>query len=435
MSTLRWEDQDGFPEPELKERIRDLLRSHSPPPSNLSSTISVLSKELQKYDDKISQLKDELSRLESHRSALDAYHRDCRSLLAPIRRLPPEILGDIFQLCRSSEPNFSRSSNRIDCGIAHIAQESMLRVSQVCILWHTIIMGTPSLWNTISLHVSAVWGIPQRTQVTIGLIKVAFERSGTLPLDVRLDGVRHGDVLELVASQSARWESAKISCNSSELGYLTAAKGNLPLLRSLELDTRGIEAQDLDFLESVPSLRALTVYGSIQLCMSKLPLKGLVSYGCAELTPKAIRWAVASLSRLSPACDVHFRVDLVRWSHSTSLGLRIPETSSNINSLLLEVEYSFRTAHCLQAFDEIFAALTLPSLRHFSFTADEQLFTVAPSAIHRALHSLLFPHPSPFPESLARPHHGTRARRVSVHPFRPAATVSRGPIWRALAQQ
>ena len=176
--------KDSFPEPDLKSRIRDLLRSHSPPPHNVSSTVSVLADELDKHDHE--QLKDELSRLVSRRSSLAAYHRDCRSLLAPIRRLPSEILIEIFQLCRpsSSEPDFSRSPDLTYCAMAHLAQDSMLQVSQVCILWHALVMGTPSLWNTISLHASTLQGTPRQCESTLELLRLAFQRSGPSPLNV-----------------------------------------------------------------------------------------------------------------------------------------------------------------------------------------------------------------------------------------------------------
>ncbi|KAF7375417.1 F-box domain-containing protein [Mycena sanguinolenta] len=338
------------------------------------------------------------------------YYLDCRSLLAPIRRLPSEILIDVFQLCRLSEPEFS-SSDRARGGMAHLAQEPLLRVSQVCIVWHTIVMGTPRLWDTVCLHASAFWGTPQQNETTMGLLRLAFERSGTLPLNVEFDSFegharRYVPALELIASHSARWKSVKIVRGSSGFGYryLAGVKANLPLLRTLELNLGGAALEMLDFLRFVPNVKNLTVHGSIEFCTARLPLEELVTYECTRLQAKAIAWAVASMSRLSHPCAVRFEAFLDHWdkdSYSRAGGLQLPQTSSNMSSLSLEVTGLGREviARCLQTFEEIFAALTLPSLRELSFKADSNMLSLPwphsqfmvfsiRSSFHSHLHSL-----------------------------------------------
>ncbi|KAJ6496094.1 hypothetical protein C8R45DRAFT_1211783 [Mycena sanguinolenta] len=342
------------------DRIRDLLRSGSPPPPNLSSIVSVLAAGVRQNDNDKAKLKDELSRLESRRSALEPYYLDCRSLLAPIHRLPSEILTDIFQLCRLSKPQVS-ASNR----------EPLLLVSQVCILWHTLVMGTPSLWDTISLHASAFWGTPQQTETTMGLLRLAFERNGSSPLNVEFGSfeghaTRYGPALELIAIPHD---------GNLPNSYLSGVQGNLPLLRTLQLSLDGVALEKVDFLRSAPDVKNLTVRGSIEFCAPRLPLEGLVAYDCIGLEAKAIAWAMASMSRLSHPCAVRVEASLYYWdkvSYSRAGGLRLPQTSSNISSLSLEVTRLGREviARCLQTFEEIFAALTLPSLCDLSFRAD-----------------------------------------------------------------
>ncbi|KAF7358726.1 F-box domain-containing protein [Mycena sanguinolenta] len=403
MSTIDWDPKDGFPEFPESDFIRDLLRSHSTPPPNISSTVSFLAEELEKCDKRIAELEEELDRLETRREALAAYHQDCSSLLAPIRRLPPEILTDIFQLCRPSEPDFSRSKSKAYCGIAHLGQESLLWVSQVCVLWHTIVMSTPSLWTTISLHGCALRGTRQQFETTMELLGLAFERSGSLPLNVQFDSLeknctRYRHALELIASHSARWKSAKFMTHPSDFVYLSRVKGNLPLLTTLELYIGGTGVEKLDFLEFLPSVKNLTVYGSIQSCMPRLPLRGLVTYKCLALQPNAIASTVASMSRLSHPCAVHVEVDVENWMQAYSSGLRIPETSSNMSELSLKLTQTFfRPTRCFQTLEEIFAALTLPALRELSFMADrdplpwphEQFMSFSiRSSFHHHLHCL-----------------------------------------------
>ncbi|KAK7058213.1 hypothetical protein R3P38DRAFT_2393072, partial [Favolaschia claudopus] len=55
--------------------------------------------ELERYDAKIRQLETEMPRMASERHSLASYAASCRSALAPIHRLPNELLADIFAWC------------------------------------------------------------------------------------------------------------------------------------------------------------------------------------------------------------------------------------------------------------------------------------------------------------------------------------------------
>ncbi|KAJ7334914.1 hypothetical protein DFH08DRAFT_1019580 [Mycena albidolilacea] len=356
---------DEAPHPHLRANIRALVRSHAPPPPNLSSTRTILSEELEQCNAEITRLQAEIARLSSHRVALESCQADCYSLPAPIRRLPSELLAAIFALCRPRTLDFTRAS-QADAGMALLAQEPLLWLAQVCVRWHGVVFGTPTLWDTVALHASALWGTPAQTATAMRLLRRAFARSEGMPLDVRMEGyVMHPAALELIASHSERWRTAKIQCRPGDLRFLANAKGRLPLLKTLELDTRGVQAEEVDFLEVVPSLRDLIVYGSMEFCAAKLPLEGLVTFECVDLKPAAVAWAVFSLSRLSPACSVRLEVFLDDAKQS----LQVPATSSDISSLVLDTKFLVGTEDCSPRFGEIFAALTLPSLRDLSFTS------------------------------------------------------------------
>jgi hypothetical protein len=103
----------------------------------------------------------------------------------------------------------------------------------------------------------------------------------------------------------------------------------------------------------------------MEFCAAKLPLEGLVTFECVDLKPVAVAWAVFSLSRLSPACSVRLEMFLDDAKQS----LQVPATSSDIGSLVLDTKFLVGTEDCSPRFGEIFAALTLPSLRDLSFTS------------------------------------------------------------------
>ncbi|KAJ7894899.1 hypothetical protein B0H14DRAFT_3426507 [Mycena olivaceomarginata] len=112
-----------------------------------------------------------------------------------------------------------------------------------------------------------------------------------------------------------------------------------------------------------------------------------------------------------------------------SLGLQILQTSSDIRSCVIEVStWSLWPKNCLQTFDEIFASLTLESIRDLSFTASETWVILgrpaaASPAIPRSLRTLVIPYPSAVPETVPFPHVEeiipAGARTVYCSAFRP----------------
>ncbi|KAJ7195944.1 hypothetical protein GGX14DRAFT_325807, partial [Mycena pura] len=55
--------------------------------------------ELFRYASEISNLQTALNRLVREHATLTAYVDGCRSLFSPIRRLPPELLVAVFEMC------------------------------------------------------------------------------------------------------------------------------------------------------------------------------------------------------------------------------------------------------------------------------------------------------------------------------------------------
>ncbi|KAJ7687688.1 hypothetical protein B0H17DRAFT_854756, partial [Mycena rosella] len=100
--------------------------------------------ELARYDARIEALREELTGVEAARAALQVHYDDCGALLAPIRRLPSELLVKIFGL-------FS-----LNKAILRLSQAHLLVLSRVCSRFHTLVISTSTLWNTIWLD-SIMW--------------------------------------------------------------------------------------------------------------------------------------------------------------------------------------------------------------------------------------------------------------------------------------
>ncbi|THU98842.1 hypothetical protein K435DRAFT_618435, partial [Dendrothele bispora CBS 962.96] len=114
-----------------------------PSDSDVSQTehaIAEWSSNLAKYDAEIETLEGMLEELRSKKGEIQRYLDERRSFSSPIRKLPVEILGEIFAT--------SCSDNGLLITVFPEGKISAptLALSHVCFLWRKIILSTPSLW-------------------------------------------------------------------------------------------------------------------------------------------------------------------------------------------------------------------------------------------------------------------------------------------------
>ncbi|KAJ7083915.1 hypothetical protein C8R43DRAFT_1174990 [Mycena crocata] len=248
-------------DPVEKVRIRELLRCASQPPADLPSTISALAEALARYDVELTDLQRRLDQLTMERGELQVHYDACQALRAPIRRLPSELIVEIFALTKPSfvpeeVPPFSMEIQRL-------ANTHLLSVSQVCIRWHRIAMRTASLWGAIDLG-TPLWTDPAQGDKVLSLLRSALDRSATHPLFVTVKAAANKSlpipVLKLLAEHSERWKTATFTCSFDDLQHLRIAKGNIPRLESLTLSAAsGDASKAVDIFHVAPSLTQFTL--------------------------------------------------------------------------------------------------------------------------------------------------------------------------------
>lgn len=99
--------------------------------------------EINQVDDDINFVEAILTKLKSRRTEIRTRVDAWKSIQAPIRRLPPEILAEIFSLCHPlggivSEP-YRTGTTRLQ------------HIRQACFWWQQVVDTTPSLWTNIQL--------------------------------------------------------------------------------------------------------------------------------------------------------------------------------------------------------------------------------------------------------------------------------------------
>ncbi|KAJ7656184.1 hypothetical protein B0H17DRAFT_1098511 [Mycena rosella] len=258
-----------LPTPAQFEHLRDVIRSNSPPPetSSFRAIIADAPAELARYDAEIRRRQEALYALRADRALLETYADGCRSVFSPARRLPTELLGDIFDMCAPPGADEIVDDTTPKEEVDRLAKKYLLQLSRVCSRWHGVVMGTPMLWSTLVVDTVCWSTFPVSQETLLGLMAASLERGAQSPLTVEI-AVAHGDlnerpVLELISRHARRWKSIYLWVNPESVRFLGAAKGNLPLLERLQLyaSVENEHQSGLDIFEVAPRLTYFRLLG------------------------------------------------------------------------------------------------------------------------------------------------------------------------------
>ncbi|KAK7439814.1 hypothetical protein VKT23_017389 [Stygiomarasmius scandens] len=124
--------------------------------------------ELDNYSEEIEKLSEILTTLKRKRDELQAYRDRQTSFFSPVRKLPVEILTEIFSLC-------------CDTGLVinDKVSASALSLSQTCSFWHRVMLSRPGLWSTSFINLCKVG--PDTGPCLHDLLKIYLFRSANGP--------------------------------------------------------------------------------------------------------------------------------------------------------------------------------------------------------------------------------------------------------------
>ncbi|KAJ7165542.1 hypothetical protein C8R43DRAFT_212698 [Mycena crocata] len=199
---------------------------------------------LGRLDGEIVKLQKEIDKLLEERNNLHTYVEAHKALLSPVRRVPPDIIQEIFLACLPSHRNCVMS-----------AQEAPVLLGRICSFWRTISLSTPRIWSRLhvvepTLPDNGSWtlGSPsheeklaQRAETT----KVWLGRSGRCPLSISFRGRRDyggsagpsvDSLLQALIPFAARWQHIQFTLRQADLApvfHLTET--DLPMLSTVAL--------------------------------------------------------------------------------------------------------------------------------------------------------------------------------------------------------
>lgn len=295
---------------------------------------------------------DELRRREGvSYAAIAALH----TLLSPIRRLPSELLTEIFIHCLPR----TRFIPPGDPG-------SPLHLMKVCAEWYRICITSPRLWSSIVLLYPAqdltISTMSEHSTRKAALFDMWLSRSGDLSLSLSIQShlLTVGKVQSLLATCARRLQHVKLLFPEKDSSMLPDCE--YPRLTSLEIQSpHGLQHMSINKLSDIakhaPALQRFTWNSATGCAVRPLPVT-LYWRTLTHLTLRAtisINHCLHILSQVTNAVQLEFGTVLAQPDEPRSLNITLPQLSSlYINSV--------------HSISEVFDTLTLPHLTNLSIS-------------------------------------------------------------------
>ncbi|KAJ6541446.1 hypothetical protein B0H19DRAFT_315757 [Mycena capillaripes] len=203
--------------PSMSPALEHLLETNNPPhDSNVLDLHAIIlehRRHIAHLDAKFNCVRypTELVKLVLERDELMARVVECAAVFAPVRRLPPELLCQIFMATIASRDIRTRWT-----------------LVLVCRIWRAVALSFPALWSLVVVHSKSL--APQ--------IEAQLVRSKATPLDMVLMDIWDESKIHLfdvVANYSFQWQTADLSRASEMFERLERVKGRIPILKDLRI--------------------------------------------------------------------------------------------------------------------------------------------------------------------------------------------------------
>ncbi|KAF9067479.1 hypothetical protein BDP27DRAFT_1267445 [Rhodocollybia butyracea] len=210
----------------------------------LEGPISLTLNEIATIKARISEAQEQLNTLENPMNKDGAVNLDSTSLkdrknaeiaslqniLSPIRRMPPEIVSEIFMIyCSMYHRNY---------GGLHQATRTRIILTSVCAAWRNAAVATPELWSELKVYRE---GYRRTNPADSDIVTQWLSRSGDLPLhlNISLRMGYMGNISEAFLAFSHRIHSLEVCLPMKHFEpFLHLPKSSFPSLEKLILDFR-----------------------------------------------------------------------------------------------------------------------------------------------------------------------------------------------------
>ncbi|KAJ8695909.1 hypothetical protein PTI98_005820 [Pleurotus ostreatus] len=181
-------------------------------------SLTLLEAELQAAESYIVHVREARRKVQEHLS-------QHKTILAPIRRIPSEILAEIF---------VATIDDTTLCDPLDYDEMPWL-LGRVCHSWRMVTESTPKLWSRIRVELKFVSPLATRSR---RLIDTFIQRAAQHPLKLEIDFSYHDThpIINLLTACSPQWEDVSMTLmNVSTWTALSPIRDRIPMLRRLSL--------------------------------------------------------------------------------------------------------------------------------------------------------------------------------------------------------
>ncbi|KAF7341133.1 hypothetical protein MVEN_01847700 [Mycena venus] len=229
--------------------------SHAPL-SRMESSLAV--SYIDELESQVTLVDEAIARLQIRREDLIQSIQNHKTLLSPIRRLPREILGEIFSLAVYSAFHSGGGFGFTFNFSPLITRKAPWLLTHVCQDWSAAVLANPALWSLIFVDLD-----DGDQRGIVRLTKLWLQRSGDVPLTIKVFGEdprRSHPVLKALLLSRGRWQTAHFSVPTSQLSQIMASEERLSALTTsiITVEGRPLTEEFWDLLaDDAPQLRTL----------------------------------------------------------------------------------------------------------------------------------------------------------------------------------
>ncbi|KAJ7502628.1 hypothetical protein B0H11DRAFT_2363514 [Mycena galericulata] len=215
---------------------------------------------LKSLNDEIADLQRAIEKLEEQRDGLDAHIEAHTALISPLRRMPPDMIQEIFMACLPTHRNCVMS-----------AKEAPVLLGRICSSWRTLSLSTPRLWSRLHIveptliHPDASKAFEEKLAQRLEITKTWLGRSGQCPLSISFQCAytrdkslsNSQDFMQAILLFASRWKNIEFGISPLLLAttaHLTEA--DVPTLNSLVIHHIDVRTSETFHWESLGLLRA-----------------------------------------------------------------------------------------------------------------------------------------------------------------------------------
>ncbi|KAK7023094.1 hypothetical protein R3P38DRAFT_2957495 [Favolaschia claudopus] len=279
-----------------------------------------------------------------------------RMAIAPVNKLPAELLVEIFSLvCCWNWSSFNYGKERV---------KNVHKLSQVCAYWRRIVHTTPRLFRE-----SLVFRLQKTPDADyLAVTKQWLERSSPYSIPIHLENwgekwrsVDAGPLMDIMSATAHRWHSATFRLSSLDV-LRRIRTVSLPSLRTFDLSSGDNKHHELTRpLLTAPHLKTVT----LRTCRTSkflLPWAQITVLDIDDDDPLECLNALVQCTSVT-----HATIETPPWKEPPDISQRPMTTLSRLEELTIDFEYHNMRGDLTGPF---FAYLSLPALKKLKITMD-----------------------------------------------------------------